>query len=139
MAPDEAGPGRLLPAVDLVVVVGGAVGLVSAGGLAWSYLRVGAVRPTYVREAQFLAALVLLLVWTVRNRRGRGRGVSPRDERRAAPSESPPRRFGLYRRLPGGARATATDVPGTDAYLLVTGVVLLVLSLGVELLGVPAG
>lgn len=135
MAPGEAEPRSVFQAVDLLVVVVGAVVAVSLVGLLWSVLRVGSVRPAYVREAQFLAGLAVLLVWTVRNRSGRGPGARDGSGRVGPPDGSAPRRIQLVRRLAGGRRATADDAAGTDAYLLATGVVLLALSLGVELVG----
>lgn len=125
----------LLPTIDLLVVVGGAVVVVSAGGVLWSYLRVGSARPAYVREAQFLAGLAVLLAWTVRNRTDRrpGEVVEGADGTAATGPQS--WRFRAYNRLAGETTASVNDTVGTDAYLLAIGLVLLALSLGGELLG----
>lgn len=134
MAPEARRPRWPRRAVDLLVVVGAGVLVVSALGLGWSYLRTGAARPTYVREAQFLAGVVVLLAWTVRNRRGRAPGGRGQDTAgRARDREATPRRVAASRRLLGGSPA-AGEAPGTDVSLLALGLALLALSLGGEVL-----
>lgn len=137
MARDGTGWRRAYRAIDRLVVVGGALVAVSAGGVAWSYLRVGSVAPTYVREAQFVAGLLVLLAWTVRNRPGRRAGGGDRSRHGTTPSDPPSRRFEVYRRLAGGPPVRMRESPALDGYLLLLGVLLLVLSLGGEVLGPP--
>lgn len=111
------------------VVAGGAV-LVTVAGLAWSLLRVGALRPTYVREAQFIAGLGILAAWTLRNRRGR-----PDQGGAAGGHPAEPAGAGSL----GGGSGAPGGASRLDPYLLGLGLLLLALSLGGELLGGPVG
>lgn len=61
---------RVLAATDVVVSVLVALSVSAAIGVGWSYLRTGAVLGPFVREAQFVVALVGFASWTLRNRSG---------------------------------------------------------------------
>jgi hypothetical protein len=68
---DPAGrSSRVLAATDVVVSVLVALSVSAAIGVGWSYLRTGAVLGPFVREAQFVVALVGFASWTLRNRSG---------------------------------------------------------------------
>lgn len=127
----------LLAAGDLLVVVGVASLVVTAAGLGWSRLRAGAVRPTYVREAQFVAGLLVLLAWTLRNWRGRPGGLGGPAGGTAGDGGSTP---GAGSASGGSGRpgrhlgGLPVGRLGTDAYLLALGLLLLGLSLGGEVL-----
>lgn len=145
MTAARRGPSRRFQAFDLLVVVGVSVVAVSASGVVWSLLRVGRAEPTYVREAQFLAGLLVLLAWVVRNRAGRGPRRGRTGEAETGPgNDAGPSAFAAWRReafgrLGGSASTTSNEALGTDAYLLATGAVLVVLALGGEALGLPPG
>lgn len=107
---EREGPARRSPravaAADVVVSVLVALSVSAAIGVGWSYLRTGAVLGPFVREAQFVIALVGFASWTLRNRSGgqidevesqRSLLVLPRSARsrlnpvtRAEPSEDAP-------------------------------------------------
>lgn len=63
-------PSRVLQATDMAVSVLFALSVSVAVGVAWSYVRTGAVIGPFVREGQFVIALVGFASWTVRNRSG---------------------------------------------------------------------
>jgi hypothetical protein len=109
--------------VDLLLVVVPAVVVSLLGGTIWSYARVGSVAPPFVREAQFLAAILVLAIWVIRNR-----SVDPGGGEEEYPSPS----LSLYRRLSDGPVADPNGPP-LDAYLLAVAIALIALSVGVEL------
>lgn len=149
-------------ALDLGVTAGLIAAASLPFGIAWSALRVGGIDPVYVREAQFVAGLIALLVATVASRPtrpggGNGRGSGDDDgggpgdrndaddpgslDSRPTPDVSPiladvvpPARLrvGLYGALTGRAPA-AGDPPGPAAHAFAATAVLFALSLGVEL------
>lgn len=128
--------GRLAPTIvrgmEVCGVAIAAVALVTALGVPWSLLRVGSIRPTFVREAQFLVGLVALAAWTVRNRRVRRHTESGSDARPNQLAEHPHGRTGDAGAVPAN---DLDETAGHDTSLLVTGLLLVAVSLGGELLG----
>jgi hypothetical protein len=109
--------------VDLLLVVVPATVASLLVGAVWSYARVGSVAWPFVREAQFLAAILVLAVWVIRNR-----SVDPEGGEEEYPSPS----LFLYRRLSDDP-VTGRNGPPLDAYLLAVAIALIALSVGVEL------
>lgn len=114
----------LVRTVDLLLVVVPAVVVSLLAGAVWSYVRVGIVAPPFVREAQFLTAILVLAVWVIRNR-----SVDPEEGEEEYPSPS----LSLYGRLSDDPVREGNG-PGPDAYLLAVAIALIALSVGVELL-----
>lgn len=123
---------RRFQAFDVVVVVTCAVlGSLVVGSI-WSYVRVGAVTGTFVREALFVLSMIAFGLWAVRNRSG-GR-IEEVDDDGTVPVPSPTDRVTAYRRLTGDDGVTIEDALESDAYLFAVAVALFGLSIGVELL-----
>lgn len=112
---------RLGAALDLLVVTGLLVGGSFVLGIGWSVLRVGILAWPFVREAQFLLAVLLLGVWVLRNWSA---PVSDRDG-----SDRPPLQRGFRS---GSDGVSVTPGLSADVYLIAAAVTLLALSVGID-------
>ena len=117
---------------DVVLVIGLVLlGSVAVGSL-WSYARTGQFSWLFVREAQFIGAVIGFILWAVRNRSG-GQIDEVADERSLL---IPPVSIRLRLNPLSGSD---DDVYGDDAHLFLTSLALAVASIGVEVALVWSG